>query len=159
MAYHAQADVERILQMKFTNNTECAASDVADYISKTEIYVNSRLTNKYQTPITGTTALVAMNEICTLITAGKIAQAYGYGYRREADPGTKEQVPSLLAQGERRLTRLVTGEDTLVFRNDVTGSAVLVNSNGEKVTSSFQEENITGSQYSDFDIDKSRDVY
>ena len=159
--YHSITDVQRLLQVTFSANTEATIDDVTQIMLETETNdIDSKLAGVYATPVTGARALLVMQSIAAKISAGKVAEIYGYNYRRAADKEIGEKVPSLLAQGYRELNDLVVGKKTLIFDNDPTNSAQLLIAN-RRVASSFGSGRgeVKHSRATDFGPTKDEDRY
>lgn len=134
MAYCLETDIERELQKVFTDNTELTSAEVAVVISKVDAEIDSALSGKYITPITGTKALLRVRDIATLIASGRIELIYGFDARYVADEITKMRVPYRLHEGLVQLRRLIKGETTLIF--DTAGDSAVLKRSAQKIASS-----------------------
>ncbi len=151
MAYHTEADIEKILQIDINTNTAVTTAQCADIIAETDATINSKLADKYQLPITGSDSLLVIRRIATKISAGEIQRIFGFNYQRGADEETKERVPQLLSEGRSALNALVNGTAKLT-------DAILV-SKTEKVSSSYDAGLTSQSSDTDFGSDLSEDKY
>jgi hypothetical protein len=156
MSYCAETDIETELQKQFTASTELTSTEIATIIANVDVLIDSRLSGKYVTPITGTKALTRIKDIATQICSGRVEAIYGFNARYVVDEVTKERVPYRLAEGMRSLRQLVKGEATLIFET-AADSAVLKCTN-QKVASSYDDD-IHESHYTDFGSNYRRDRY
>lgn len=151
MAYHTEADIEKLLQIDITTTTAITSAQCADTIAETDATINSKLADKYQLPITGSDSLLVLRRIAAKISAGEIQRVFGFNYQRVADEETKERVPQLLSEGRSALNALVNGTAKLT-------DAVLIIKT-EKVSSSYDAGLTSQSSDTDFGSDLSEDKY
>jgi hypothetical protein len=156
MSYCAETDIEAELQKDFTANTELTSTQVTSILTRVDDLIDSELSGKYITPITGTKALNRIKDIAILIGSGRIEQIYGFDARYITDEITKERVPARLGEGLKQLRRLVKGESTLIFET-AADSAVLKVSN-QKVSSSA-DDGVTHADATDFGTNFEEDKY
>lgn len=156
MAYCAETDVERELQKQFTASTELTSTELAAILSEVDAEVNSNLSGKYITPITGTQALLRVKEIATLIASGRVELIYGFNAEYVTDETTKQRVPYRLYEGRRQLRELVKGNTTLIF--DSAGDSAVLKRTSQKVASSA-DDGITHSRYTNFGTGYRRDKW
>ena len=156
MSYCIETDVETELQKQFTANTELTSTEITAILARVDSMIDSELSGKYITPITGTKALVRIKDIAIMISSGRIEQIYGFDARYVTDEITKQRVPYRLAEGLKQLRRLVKGESTLIFET-AADSAVLKVAN-QKVSSSA-DDGVEAADATDFGTNFDKDRY
>lgn len=154
MAYCAETDIEREIQMDINDNTELTSTELTAIIAETDAEIDSKLADKYVVPITGSAALVLIKRIATLLNAGKVQELYGLNKHKNIDPDTKESVSAKLIEGKRMLNDLVKGTTTIAFA--INGATLSVAN--QKAASAY-DDGIKASNYTDFGTNFNKDKY
>jgi hypothetical protein len=91
MGYCSTSDVVAEFKgITFSSTTSVTSDDVSSFIAQESAVIDGMLAGLYETPVTGTSALLILQKICTLIVAGRVKNILAV---KTGDPKLDQNAP------------------------------------------------------------------
>lgn len=103
--------------VSFSTTTAITTSEVERFIAEEDAYINSRLSKRYETPITGAEALLIVRKISIGLVAGRVQRIMKV---KTAEEPTNQDGQSLdLGAGAKKMLEMIVNDEMRLPDNDL----------------------------------------